>query len=190
MTTLAVLFSGGGRTVLNLLNKIEDGELNAKIVLAIASKKTISGIDILADRGLDIAIAKQDMDTQEDANNKISAWLNEAKPDLILLCGYLSLLPIEPWMQGKVLNIHPALLPDFGGKGMYGMRVHEAVIAHQKATSGCTVHFVDEEYDHGPTILQETCEVSGKETPKSLADKVFSLECVAYPNAIRIVMQN
>ncbi|MBT4524777.1 MAG: hypothetical protein HOC21_07645, partial [Phycisphaerae bacterium] len=95
MTTLAVLFSGGGRTVLNLLNKIEDGELNAKIVLAIASKNTISGIDILADRGLDIAIARQDMDTQEDANNKISAWLNEAKTDLILLCGYLSLLPIE-----------------------------------------------------------------------------------------------
>jgi phosphoribosylglycinamide formyltransferase-1 len=190
MTTLAVLFSGGGRTVLNLLDQIEDGKLHAKIVLAIASKNTIAGIDVLADRGIDIAIAKQDEDTTEDANSKISAWLEETKPDLILLCGYLSLLPIKPWMKGRVMNIHPSLLPEFGGKGMYGKRVHEAVIASGETISGCTVHFVDEEYDHGPTILQETCEVCSDDTPKSLAHKVFSLECHAYPNAIRMVVQN
>ena len=114
-------------------------------------------------------------------------WLNESKPDLILLCGYLRLLPMFPWMHNKVLNIHPALLPKYGGKGMYGMLVHEAVIHHQESETGCTVHYVDDEYDHGTTILQRRCPVLDNDTPQTIADKVFKLECEAYPAAIQMV---
>lgn len=187
MTTLAVLFSGGGRTILNLLDSIEDGKLDANISLAIASRNGIAGIDRLAERCIDVAVAKQDGDQPEEIDARVHAWLEEAKPDLIVLCGYLRLLKIEPWMQGRVLNIHPALLPDFGGKGMYGMHVHNAVLESGCEKSGCTVHFVDEQYDHGPTILQETCTIDADETAQSLADKVFSLECKLYPEAIRKV---
>jgi len=188
-TKLAVLFSGGGTTILNLLDYIEDGKLDAEIVLSIASRSDITGIDRLADRGVDVAIAKQDGDSIEVANTKIQAWLKEAQPDLILLCGYLRLLKIEPWMEGRVLNIHPALLPDFCGKGMYGNHVHEAVIKSGEKVSGCTVHYVDEQYDNGPTIIQKTCEVKTSDTPQILAQRVFTLECQAYPEAIQAVSE-
>jgi phosphoribosylglycinamide formyltransferase-1 len=188
-TKLAVLFSGGGTTILNLLDYIEDGKLDAEIVLSIASRCDLTGIDRLADRGVDVAIAKQDGDSIEVANTKIQAWLKEAQPDLILLCGYLRLLKIEPWMEGRVLNIHPALLPDFCGKGMYGNHVHEAVIKSGEKISGCTVHYVDEQYDNGPTIIQKTCEVKTSDTPQILAQRVFTLECQAYPEAIKAVSE-
>jgi len=188
-TKLAVLFSGEGTTILNILDHIEDGKLDAEIVLSIASRSDITGIDRLADRCIDVAIAKQDGDSIEVANSKIQAWLEEAQPDLILLCGYLTLLKIEPWMEGRVLNIHPALLPDFCGKGMYGNHVHEAVIKSGKEISGCTVHYVDEQYDHGPTIIQKTCEVKTSDTPQILAQRVFTLECQAYPEAIKVVSE-
>ena len=188
-TKLAVLFSGGGTTILNLLDYIEDGKLDAEIVLSIASRCDLTGIDRLADRGVDVAIAKQDGDSIEVANTKIQAWLKEAQPDLILLCGYLRLLKIEPWMEGRVLNIHPALLPDFCGKGMYGNYVHEAVIKSGEKVSGCTVHYVDEQYDNGPTIIQKTCEVKTSDTPQILAQRVFTLECQAYPEAIKAVSE-
>jgi len=188
-TKLAVLFSGGGTTILNLLDYIEDGKLDAEIVLSIASRCDLTGIDRLADRGVDVAIAKQGGDSIEVANTKIQAWLKEAQPDLILLCGYLRLLKIEPWMEGRVLNIHPALLPDFCGKGMYGNHVHEAVIKSGEKISGCTVHYVDEQYDNGPTIIQKTCEVKTSDTPQILAQRVFTLECQAYPEAIKAVSE-
>jgi len=188
-TKLAVLFSGGGTTILNILDYIEDGKLDAEIVLSIASRRDLTGIDRLADRGVDVAIAKQDGDSIEVANTKIQAWLKEAQPDLILLCGYLRLLKIEPWMEGRVLNIHPALLPDFCGKGMYGNHVHEAVIKSGEKVSGCTVHYVDEQYDNGPTIIQKTCEVKTSDTPQILAQRVFTLECQAYPEAIKAVSE-
>ena len=188
-TKLAVLFSGGGTTILHFLDYIEDGKLDAEIVLSIASRCDLTGIDRLADRGVDVAIAKQDGDSIEVANTKIQAWLKEAQPDLILLCGYLRLLKIEPWMEGRVLNIHPALLPDFCGKGMYGNHVHEAVIKSGEKISGCTVHYVDEQYDNGPTIIQKTCEVKTSDTPQILAQRVFTLECQAYPEAIKAVSE-
>jgi formyltetrahydrofolate-dependent phosphoribosylglycinamide formyltransferase len=183
---LAVLFSGGGTTILNLLNHIEDGKLDAEIVLAVASRNNITGIDRLADRNIEVAVAKQEGDSDKIIDEKIQAWLQEAQPDLILLCGYLRLLPIESWMQGRVLNIHPSLLPDFGGKGMFGIHVHEAVMKSGNCESGCTVHYVDEEYDHGPTLIQKTCPISDEDTPQTLASKVFALECLAYPEAIKL----
>ncbi|MEE2819714.1 MAG: formyltransferase family protein [Planctomycetota bacterium] len=184
---IAVLFSGGGRTVLNLLNQIEVGTLDANISLAIASREGLVGIDRLTERGLDVAIARRVDEPLELGDSRTVAWLEDARPSLICLCGYLRLLHIEPWMEGKVMNIHPALLPNHGGKGMFGMHVHESVIRSGDQQSGCTVHFVDEQYDHGETIVQYTCQVDADETPQSLADKVFRLECNAYVEAINKV---
>jgi phosphoribosylglycinamide formyltransferase-1 len=184
-TNIAVLFSGGGRTVLNLLDYIERDLLDATITLAIASRWGIAGINLLADRELDIAIARTPDDSPETGDIRVQTWLDNERPDLICLCGYSRLLTIKPWMEGKIINIHPSLLPKFGGKGMYGMRVHESVIEQGETETGCTVHFVDEEYDHGPTILQLTCPVEPSDTPQSIADRVFELECEAYPSAIQ-----
>ncbi len=184
---IAVLFSGGGRTVLNLLNHIEAGTLDANISLSIASMDGLTGIDRLTERGLDVAIARTEDESLEIGDSRTIAWLEDTRPSLICLCGYLRLLKIESWMNGRVLNIHPALLPKHGGKGMFGMHVHETVIKNGDRKSGCTVHFVDEQYDHGKTIIQRTCQVETDDTPQSLADKVFQLECDAYVDAIHKV---
>ena len=184
---IAVLFSGGGRTVLNLLNQIEAGNIDANISLAIASKDGLLGIDRLTERGLDVAIARRVDEPYELGDIRTIAWLDDVRPSLICLCGYLRLLNIQPWMEGRVLNIHPALLPKHGGKGMFGLHVHESVINSGDSQSGCTVHFVDEQYDHGETIVQRTCNIIAGETPQSLADKVFQLECTAYVEAINKV---
>jgi phosphoribosylglycinamide formyltransferase-1 len=188
-TKIAVLFSGGGRTILNLLDCIDNGTLDATITLAIASRASIAGIDKLSERGIEVAVARTDEESGSDGDLRVQAWLNEEKPDLICLCGYLRLLTIEPWMEHKIINIHPSLLPKFGGKGMYGMRVHEEALAQGETESGCTVHYVDAQYDHGPNILQRVCPVHPGDSPQLLANRVFELECQAYPIAIQMASQ-
>jgi phosphoribosylglycinamide formyltransferase-1 len=183
--SLGVLFSGGGRTILNLLDCIDRGELNASISIAIASREGLTGTDRLIERDIDVAIAQVSGMSLEEGDARTNVWLAETKPDLICLCGYLRRLEIQPWMVGTVVNIHPALLPAHGGKGMYGMRVHNSVLENGDLTSGCTVHLVDGEYDHGPIILQRKCDIQTSDKPQDLADRVFDLECEAYPEAIR-----
>ncbi len=185
--TLAVLFSGGGRTAINLLDKIECGNLDAKIVLAIASKSNIMGINRLQNRGIKVDIAENTNKNSKEGDERVRQLLNETQPDIICLCGYLRLLSLESWMQSRVLNIHPSLLPKYGGKGMYGMRVHQTVLDNNEIESGCTVHYVDEKYDHGPHIIQRSCPVLQSDTAQDLADRVFKIECDAYPEAIRAV---
>lgn len=182
--SLGVLFSGGGRTILNLLEHIERGELDATISIAIASREGIAGIDLLAARNIEVAIARTQGMSPEEGDARVNNWLHEVNPDLVCLCGYVRLLEIQPWMEGRVLNIHPSLLPAHGGRGYFGMKVHQAVLESGCSTSGCTVHLVDGEYDHGPTILQRTCDVNRDDSPQDLADRVFDLECEAYPAAI------
>jgi formyltetrahydrofolate-dependent phosphoribosylglycinamide formyltransferase len=188
-TKIAVLFSGGGRTILNLLDCIENGTLDAKITLAIASRSGIVGLDRLNERGIEVAVARTDNESASDGDLRVQAWLNEERPDLICLCGYLRLLTIDPWMENKIINIHPSLLPKFGGKGMYGMKVHESVLTHGETESGCTVHYVDAQFDHGPNILQRICPVHPDDSPQILADRVFELECGAYPVAIQMASE-
>jgi folate-dependent phosphoribosylglycinamide formyltransferase PurN len=106
--------------------------------------------------------------------------------DLIVLAGFLSQIEILPEWEGRMINVHPSLLPLFGGHGLYGSRVHEAVLASGMKVSGCTVHFVNAEYDAGPIILQHTVPVEDDDTPASLGARVFAAECEAYPEAIRL----
>jgi phosphoribosylglycinamide formyltransferase-1 len=178
---LAGLISGGGRTLLNLHDTIGRGELDAEVALVIASRPDIAGVARVRDRDIPVVCPAR------DDHDAISAALRDAGVDLVCLCGYLRWLRIDPWMRGRVINIHPSLLPAHGGHGMFGDRVHAAVLAAGDTRSGCTVHFVDEEYDHGPTILQRPCPVEPGDDVAALAARVFAEECIAYPEAVRAI---
>jgi folate-dependent phosphoribosylglycinamide formyltransferase PurN len=119
-------------------------------------------------------------------SRRIADLLDAARVELVIQAGFLSLWHVPPQYEGRVMNIHPALLPGFGGHGMFGHHVHEAVLAAGCKVSGCTVHFVTNEYDAGPIIVQRCVPVLESDTPDSLADRVFEQECVAYPEAIRL----
>jgi phosphoribosylglycinamide formyltransferase-1 len=171
-----VLLSGSGRTLQNLIDRIAARRLDAEIACVIADRELAFGLRRAADAGLPHHWL-QDPDA-------IWRTLRAHRADLVCLCGYLRLLPIAGGFEGRVLNIHPALLPRHGGKGMYGHRVHEAVLAAGDRESGCTVHLCTDEYDRGPIVLQRRVPVLPGDTPDALAARVFAAECEAYPEAI------
>jgi len=180
------LFSGGGRTILNLLDRIESGELDAHVPLAITNRDC-AGIERLEARGIAVVKLPWTRETSpEDWAARAWPRIEAAGADLVLNGGFLRLLRVPPGWLGRVMNIHPALLPKYGGKGMYGHHVHRAVLAAGEAESGCTVHFTTNEYDAGPVILQRRVPVLPDDTPDTLADRVFAEECEAYPEAIRL----
>jgi phosphoribosylglycinamide formyltransferase 1 len=188
---LAVLISGSGTTLQNLIDRIADGSLNANIAAVIASRPGIAGIERARRAGLQCHVVdRTEYSDIQDFSRQVFEICAEAKVDLICLAGWLSLLEIPTAFHGRVMNIHPALLPDFGGKGMFGRRVHQAVIDQGCKISGCTVHLVDETYDTGPIILQRVCPVLEDDTPDSLAHRVFEEERLAYPQAIRLFQEN
>ena len=184
---LAVLISGGGTTMLNFLEKIRAGELNAEIALVIASREGIAGIDRARVAGLPCEVlARKQFDSVASFSEAIFEQCRAAKVDLVTLAGFLSLIHIPPDYQHRVLNIHPALIPAFCGHGFHGHHVHEAVLDRGAKVSGCTVHFADNEYDHGPIVVQRAVPVLEGDTPDTLAARVFTAECEAYPEAIRL----
>lgn len=177
---LACFISGGGRTVLNLLDAIEAGGLEAAIAVVVADRPCV-GIERCRARGLDV------MEQRITTKQALRDLLERHHADLACLAGYLRLLPVPEGWEGRMLNIHPALLPRFGGPGMFGDRVHAAVIAAGERESGCTVHFCDDEYDTGRIVLQRRCPVLDTDSVETLAARVFEQECIAYPEAIRRV---
>lgn len=188
---IAVALSGGGTTLLNLDERIRSGVLNAEIACVITSNNTCKGIERAKVRGMPVEVHPRKSFADKHAfSNAVFKACREAQADLVVLAGFLSLLVIPDDFEGRVLNIHPSLLPKFGGKGMHGHHVHEAVIAAGEAESGCTVHFADNTYDTGPVVLQKSCPVEPGDTPDSLAARVFELECQAYPEAIQQVWAN
>ena len=184
---LGVLIGGGGRTLLNLDEHIRAGQLDAVIASVIAPRADLPGVQRARDAGLDVTIVDAPTAGMTDAAHaQIHARLLDCGVDLICLAGYMRLFRIGEEFVHRVINIHPALLPSFGGRGMFGMRVHDAVLRHGCKVSGCTVHLVDEVYDRGPIILQRTCPVEEGDDAESLAARVFALECSAYPEAIAL----
>ncbi len=184
---LAVLFSGGGRTLENLAQVIAEGEVNAEIPIAISSHAGAGGIA----RAEAAGILAKTIDYREHGDalsERICEELEAHDVDWIVLAGFIRFFRFPDRYRHRVINIHPALLPAFGGKGYYGSRVHQAVIAAGARVSGCTVHFVDEEYDHGPMILQRVVPVHFEDTPDTLAARVFDEECIAYPEALRLAI--
>ena len=181
---LGVLLSGGGRTMLNLHDRIRDGTLSARIEVVVSSRADAPGVERARQRGLRVVIVPRRELTEAEFQRRITAAVDGV--DLVCMAGFLSLWTIPPDFAGRVMNIHPALLPAFGGPGMYGERVHRAVIASGAKETGCTVHFCDNEYDRGPIILQRRTAVLAGDTEGSLAARVFAQECLAYPEAVRL----
>ena len=184
---LAVLISGGGTTLINILEHIKTGRINAEVALVISSRSTVAGVERAKNAGLDVKIIRQkDLPDIDLFSKKIEDELAAAKVDLVIQGGWLCLWKIPPRYENRVMNIHPALLPSFGGKGMWGHHVHQAVLAAGCKVSGCTVHFCTNQYDKGPIIVQRCCPVEENDTPDTLAARVFEQECIAYPQAIKL----
>jgi phosphoribosylglycinamide formyltransferase-1 len=184
---LAVLISGGGTTLQNFLERIAAGRLNARVVLVVSSNADAYGLQRAKEAGIDTLIVnRKEAGSREEFSRRIFAGCRQAQADLVCMAGFLQLITVPDDFLGRVMNIHPALIPAFCGKGYYGHHVHEAVLASGAKVSGCTVHFADNEYDHGPIILQRPVPVLDDDTPEALAQRVFEQECEAYPDAIRL----
>ena len=179
---LVVMLSGGGRTAINLLDAIDQQRLHARIVGAIASRPC-AGVERLSARGISTRIIPGEIPAPD-----LQSAIASLNADFVPLCGYMRYVHVPPAFAGRIVNIHPALLPKFGGKGFYGHHVHEAVIAARETISGCTVHVVDNEFDHGPIILQKSCPVLPDDTSETLAARVFALECLTYPEALQLMV--
>jgi len=183
---LGVLLSGGGRTLGNMLAYINAGKLPAEVAVVIASREC-KGVDRGRAAGLDVRIVPyKEMPDVETYSARLCELLDAAAVDLVCLAGFLSFWEIPDRYLGRVMNIHPALLPSFGGHGMYGHHVHDAVLAAGCKVSGCTVHFVNNEYDAGAIVVQRALKVLPGDDADTLAARVFEQECIAYPEAIRL----
>jgi phosphoribosylglycinamide formyltransferase 1 len=186
---LVVLASGGGRSLENLQREILAGRLRAEIVQVIVSKSGLEAQARASRLGLPCkVIGKQSHARSVERDEALLACFDHAKPTLILMAGWLQLLPIPERYEGRVLNIHPSLLPAYGGSGYYGERVHRAVARDARRVSGCTVHFATEAYDDGPVLLQEAVLLPEGAEPDAIASAVFEAECRAYPAAVRAVL--
>ena len=189
MLQLAVLGSGRGSNFQAILRAIEEGRLPSTRVCLVISNNSDAGILALArSAGIPaLHVSQKQFPTEEAFTDAMLLALQRHGAELIVLAGYMKRVPSRfvREYRGRILNIHPALLPKFGGQGMYGRHVHEAVIAARERESGATVHVVDDEYDHGQVVLLRTIEVAPDETPETLAAKVLEVEHALYPEAIR-----
>ena len=190
MKKIAVFVSGGGTDFQSIINAVGAGEVHAEIVKCIASREGIHAISRAERAGIPVSVYdKQKYDALDEMYDEVIAELKEDGVDLIVLAGYLTILTpnIVKAFRGRIINIHPALLPDFGGKGFYGLRVHKAVLAAGVKKSGCTVHFVDEGTDTGDIIVQQRVKVEEGDTPETLQARVLETEHQLLPYAVRFL---
>jgi formyltetrahydrofolate-dependent phosphoribosylglycinamide formyltransferase len=182
---VVVLLSGSGRTLENFLARIAAGSLPVEIRAVVSSRRGVRGVEIARQAGIPCQVFRRKDFASVAAHNKaINDWLSDFAPHMILLAGYLCFYIPPPGFSGPILNIHPALLPKYGGKGFYGDRVHEAVLAAGDRESGCTVHLVDDQYDHGQILGQRRVPVLPADDVHSLAARVFKAECELYPEIV------
>ena len=185
---LVVLISGSGTTLRNLLEKIDAGELDAEIRLVVSSSARARGLEHADRAGIpSLVVRRRDFETEAAFSRAIFDHCRSVQAHLVVMGGFLKHVAIPPDFENRVVNIHPALIPAFCGAGYYGHRVHEAVLEYGCKVTGCTVHFVDSQYDHGPVILQRTVPVLDDDTPESLAQRVFEAELQAYPEVLRLL---
>ncbi|MEM6674650.1 MAG: phosphoribosylglycinamide formyltransferase [Planctomycetota bacterium] len=190
MTThrIAVLVSGTGRHLENLakLARDPDSDFDAEIVLVVSNRTGVKALERAERFELPVLIAKGEPgESEEDYGRRVFDAIREAGADTVVLAGFLKKLWIPEDYAGRVVNVHPSLLPAFGGKGYYGDRVHRAVLERGCQVSGCTVHLVDEVYDNGPILVQRWCAVEERDTVETLAARVFDEELVALPDGLR-----
>lgn len=184
---VAVLLSGSGTSLENLCREIDAGRVPARIVAVVSSKAEAGGLARATRRGIPaIAVPRKDHRDLDRFNDALHEVLARFDPGLVALLGFLSPFQLRGRYEGRALNVHPALVPAFSGKGFYGRRVHEAVLAAGVRVSGATVHLVDDEYDHGPIVLQRAVPVFQGDTPESLAARVQAVERKLVPEAVRL----
>jgi formyltetrahydrofolate-dependent phosphoribosylglycinamide formyltransferase len=185
---MVVLISGGGTTLANLIATIRAGELDAEISLVVSSNPAAGGLTIAAEAGIATAtLERRSYPSIEAYSEALFDRCRAVRPHVVVMGGFLKLVRIPDDFAGRVVNIHPSLIPAFCGHGFYGHRVHQAVLDYGAKLSGCTVHFVDNQYDHGPIILQRAVPVIDNDTAETLAARVFAAECQAYPQALRLL---
>ncbi len=187
---VAVLLSGHGTSLENLLEHIDAGKVEAEVVAVISSKKGAYGLERARKRGIPaLTLARRDYPDIDQFNDALHAALADHDADLIALLGFLSLFQSRKQYTNRVLNVHPALIPAFSGQGFYGQRVYDAVLDAGVKVTGATVHFTDDEYDHGPILLQEAVSVEADDTAETLADRVTAAERRLVPQAIQLIAQ-
>lgn len=191
---LGVLLSGAGRTLENLLDVIARGELDGRIGIVISSVPGVRGLDVAAAAGIPrVVIRRGDYDSLHDYSAAMYQDLVAHDVDLVVMAGYLRKMSIFPGWEGRILNIHPCLLPDAGpyaaGKGLFGERVHAAIIGNGDTVTGATVHLVTEDYDAGPPLARVEVPVLPGDTPVTLGTRVFQAEKALYPATIRAYME-
>lgn len=181
----ALFISGGGGNALNLVRACREGRIAAEPILVVASKETAPGVVKLRNEGLQVVVLDPKDAAGDEAHSKLCLKAAEdSGADFIALAGWLRRLVIPPEWEGRILNIHPGLLPRFGGAGMYGMHVHRAVLASGETESGCTVHLVDNELDHGRKLAESRVPVLPGDSPESLQKRVYAAEMELYPKAM------
>ena len=186
---IAVLISGGGTTLRNLIELQVRGMLPVDFRLVVSSKSQAGGLKYAEAAAIPVVvISKNRMQSAEEHSECVFRAIRDSGAELVVMGGYLQHVLIPADFEKKVINIHPSLIPSFSGKGMYGLKVHQAAIDFGVKVTGCTVHFVDNEYDHGPIILQNICAVLETDSAESLQQRVFELECKALPQAIRMIV--
>jgi phosphoribosylglycinamide formyltransferase 1 len=187
---IAVLISGGGTTLKNLIEKIQAGRLCVKIALVVSSNPGARGLQFARDAGIATVVVQSNrFASQEEFSRAILDHCRAAKADLVVMAGFLKRVTIADDFTNRVTNIHPGLIPAFCGHGFYGHHVHQAAIDYGVKLSGCTIHFADNQYDHGPVIVQRAVPVLDDDTADRLAARVFEAECEAYPEAIQLIAE-
>jgi phosphoribosylglycinamide formyltransferase-1 len=185
---IAVLISGGGRTLKNLLDLAAEGRLPVDVRLVVSSSPKAGGLEFARAANVPTQVfERRDYDSNQVYGDAIFAACRDARVDFVAMAGFLKLAPVPDDFSGRVLNIHPALLPAFGGHGMYGHHVHQAVLDAGVKVTGVTVHFVDNHYDQGPIIWQQPVPVFDDDTADTLAGRVFEAEKEAYPHVLRLI---
>ena len=186
----AVLVAGTGRHLDHLATLSAQGALPLDIRVCISHKAGVAALDHAHRHGIEAVVIDAERQLSPDAlSERVFTELERRGVQTVLLAGFLRLLPIPKAWEGRVLNIHPSLLPAFGGKGFYGSRVQQAVLDRGCKVAGCTVHYVDNEFDHGPILVQRVCPVEPDDDVDRLAARVFEQELLAYPEAIRLHLQ-
>jgi phosphoribosylglycinamide formyltransferase-1 len=189
---LAVLISGAGRTLKNFIDLAAEGQLPIEIRLVVSSTAKAGGLKFAEDAGIRaLVVPRSDFPVgsmgDQQYGDAIFSACREAGVDYVAMAGFLKLAPVPDDFAGRVINIHPALIPAFCGPGMYGHHVHQAVLDAGVKVTGCTVHFVDNEYDHGPIIWQQPVPVFDDDTADTLAKRVFEVEKEAYPHVLQLL---
>ena len=190
---IVVFASGSGTNFQSLIDAVESGQIPAQIRGLITNRPNIKALERARKHGIESTVlTPSDYDTEQDYVKALQKTLTDWKTDLIVLAGYMIKIPSEviDRYKGRILNIHPSLLPKYGGKGFYGINVHRAVIENQESESGCTVHIVDEEYDQGPILAQKKVPVQKSDTPETLAKRVLKKEHELFPKVVAKIVKD